>query len=181
MGETLHSQFLFDRWRFNFCGFSLVCAAFGGFWRLWLFVSFGLFGFCTLSLVCRIVQHFLAKLTHSTLARQHPQHRFQHPPHVQPTSLASPTHRDGVKKIMIQTGGHFNPSFFFSSGGVGGGGSLPHDVGRSDDSSRGAIKSLQNVKKLAGGVGGAAAGPMMFQELMIQVGVQLNLCRQSKT
>ena len=42
---------------------------------------------------CRILQHFLAKLTHFTLARQHPQHRFQHPPHVRPTSLASPTNR----------------------------------------------------------------------------------------
>ena len=42
---------------------------------------------------CRILQHFLAKLTHFTLARQHPQHRFQHPPHVRPTSLASPTDR----------------------------------------------------------------------------------------
>ena len=64
------------------------------------------------------LQHFQAKLTHFTLARQHPQHRFQHPPHVRPTSLASPTNRgqqsrksswrvDGVKKMMIQIGGHF--------------------------------------------------------------------------
>ena len=35
----LHSQFLFGRWRFDICGFSLVYAAFGGFWRLWLFAS----------------------------------------------------------------------------------------------------------------------------------------------
>ena len=30
---------------FGFCGFSLVYAASGGFWRLWLFASFGLFGY----------------------------------------------------------------------------------------------------------------------------------------
>ena len=35
--HPLHSQFLFGRWRFGFCGFSLVYAAF---WRLWLFASF---------------------------------------------------------------------------------------------------------------------------------------------
>ena len=41
---------------------------------------------------CRILQHVLAKLTHFTLARQHP-------PHVPPTSLASPTNRvTGSKK-----------------------------------------------------------------------------------
>ena len=28
--HPLHSQFLFGRWRFAFCGFLLVCAAFGG-------------------------------------------------------------------------------------------------------------------------------------------------------
>ena len=49
--HPLHSWFLFGRWRFGFCGFSLVYAAFGGFWRLWLFASFGLLGFCALSLV----------------------------------------------------------------------------------------------------------------------------------
>ena len=42
---------------------------------------------------CRILQHFLANLTHFTLARQPPQHRVQHPPHVRPTSLESPTNR----------------------------------------------------------------------------------------
>ena len=51
------------------------------------------FGFSSGQIKFRILQHFLAKLTHFTLARQHPQHRFQHPPHVRPTSLASPTNR----------------------------------------------------------------------------------------
>ena len=54
--RPLHSQFLFGRWRFGFCGFSLVYAAFGGFGfshpLLSLFLS-GRFGFCTLSLVFR--------------------------------------------------------------------------------------------------------------------------------
>ena len=36
---------------------------------------------------------FSRELTHFTLARQLPQHRLQHPPHVRPTSLASPTNR----------------------------------------------------------------------------------------
>ena len=56
---------------------------------------FGLFFFHFSSgpVKCRILQHFLAKLTHFTLAHQHPQHRFQHPPHVRPTSLASPTNQ----------------------------------------------------------------------------------------
>ena len=35
--------------------------------------------------------------------------------------------------------------------------------------------------KTSAGVGGGAAPPMMFEELMIQLGVQLNLCRTSKT
>ena len=52
--HPLHSQFLFGRWRFGFCGFLLVYAAFGGFGfshpLLSQFLS-GLFGFCTLSLV----------------------------------------------------------------------------------------------------------------------------------
>ena len=54
---------------------------------------FGFFCFSSGQIRCRILQHFLAKLTHFTLARQHPQHLFQHPPHVRPTSLASPTNR----------------------------------------------------------------------------------------
>ena len=58
-----------------------------------------------------------------------------------------------------------------SSGGVGGGGSPPHDVVcRSDDLNRGAIKSLL---KSSGGVGGGGSPPpMMVEELMIQLGVQ---------
>ena len=39
---------------------------------------------------CCILPHFLR---YFTLARQHHQHRFQHPPHVQPTSPASPANR----------------------------------------------------------------------------------------
>ena len=68
------------------CGFiSGVCFFF---WGDCIFrFSFGL-------VKCRMFQHFLAKLTYFTLARQHPQHRFQHPPHVRPTSPASPTNRE---------------------------------------------------------------------------------------
>ena len=51
--HPLHSQFLFGRWRFGFCGFSLVYAAFGGFrlshpllsqffWLLYAFICFWL-------------------------------------------------------------------------------------------------------------------------------------------
>ena len=74
------------------------------------FVSF-FFRFSSGPVKCSILQHFLTKLTHFTLARQHPQPRFQHPPHVRPTSLASPTAGGltGSNKIMIQIGGHFNP------------------------------------------------------------------------
>ena len=45
-------------------------------------------------LKCCNVQPFLAKCTYFTLVRQHHQHRFQHPPHVQPTSPSSPANRD---------------------------------------------------------------------------------------
>ena len=48
--HPLHSQFLFGRSRFGFCGFSLVYAAFGGFGFSHLLLSqflSGLFGFCT--------------------------------------------------------------------------------------------------------------------------------------
>ena len=51
--RILCSQFLFGRWHFGFCGFSLVYAAFGGFSFLHPLLSqflSGLFGFCTLSL-----------------------------------------------------------------------------------------------------------------------------------
>ena len=43
-----------------------------------------------------------------------------------------------------------------------------------------AIKSLQEIQKLAGVRGEAAAQPMMFEEVMIQMGVQSNLCKHSK-
>ena len=42
---------------------------------------------------CCILQHFLTKCAYFTLVRQHHQHRFQHPPDVQPTSPASPANR----------------------------------------------------------------------------------------
>ena len=81
---------------------------------LWAWMYFGICFFalfvCFSSgpVKCRILQHCLAKLTHFTHVRQHPQHRFQ-PPNVRPTSLASPTNRgyqnrtsswrvDGVEK-----------------------------------------------------------------------------------
>ena len=41
------------------------------------------------------------------------------------------------------------------------------------------IGSAKSLKTRGGGLGGAAAPPMMFEELMIQLG--LNLCRKSKT
>ena len=47
-----------------------------------LFLLGFFFRFSSGPVKCRISQHVLAKLTHFTLARQHPQHRFQHPPHV---------------------------------------------------------------------------------------------------
>ena len=67
-----------------------------------------------------------------------------------PTNIPSITNKscDGVKEMMIQVGGHVNPckKYIKSSGGVGGGGSPPHDVVcRSDDLNRGAITSLQKV------------------------------------
>ena len=46
---------------------------------------------------------------------------------------------------------------------------------KSDEPNRGAIKS-----KSSGGWGEAAAQPMMFEEVMIQMGVQSNLCKRSK-
>ena len=66
-----------------------------------------------------------------------------------------------------------------NSRGVEGGGSPPHDVRRSDDSTKGgddrrsddsakgAVISA-NIVKISGGVGGAAAPPMMLEEVMIQ-------------
>ena len=91
------------------------------FWMCFQCFCWTFFRFSSGPTKCRILQHFLAKLTYLTLDRQHPQHRFQHPPHVRPTSLESPTNRgykipkcswrvDGVKTIMLQTRGHFNPS-----------------------------------------------------------------------
>ena len=55
-----------------------------------------------------------------------------------------------------------------SSGGWGEVAAPAHDVCRRDDSNRGAIKSLQTVQKVAGGVLGGP--PMMFDEVMIQLG-----------
>ena len=59
---------------------------------------------------------------------------------------------------MIQTGGHFNP--------------------RITKRKTKKVKTL--FKKETGGLGGAAATPMMVAEVMIRTGVQLNLCKKSK-
>ena len=59
-------------------------------WDFFLFYFGNFFCFPSWLLKCCNLQHFLAKCTYFTLVRQHHQHRFQHPPHVQPTSPASP-------------------------------------------------------------------------------------------
>ena len=51
---------------------------------------------------------------------------------------------------MIQTGGHFNP------------------------------RKITKIKKRGGGGGLGVAPPMMVAEVMIRIGVQLNLCKQSE-
>ena len=51
------------------------------------------------------------------------------------------------------------------------------DAGKSDDSKRRANKSLQKVQKVAGGLGEGGAA---FEEAMIQIRVQLNLCPTAK-
>ena len=87
---------------------------------------------------------------------------FQHPPHVRPTSLASPTNR-GIQKVA---GGLSNRRAFQSQQNINklnnyskktkaggwGGRQLLCDGRRSDDSNRGAIESLQKVSKVAGGL-----------------------------
>ena len=59
-------------------------------WDFFLFYFGICFCFPSWLLKCCNLQHFLAKCTYFTLVCQHHQHRFQHPPHVQPTSPASP-------------------------------------------------------------------------------------------
>ena len=53
---------------------------------------------------CRILQHFLAKLTHFTLARQHPQHLFTTSPAC-PTNNPSITNKSWVTKSKHVAGG----------------------------------------------------------------------------
>ena len=67
-----------------------------------------------------------------------------------------------------------------ASGGVGGGGSPPHDVRRSNDARTGTLFSA-NILKSSGGVGGggAAAPPIMFEEVMLQQRVPYHDDRRS--
>ena len=93
------------------------------------------------------------KMLYFTLARQHHQHRFQHPPHVQPTSPASP------ENWLPASHGKSEDSIK-GAGGVGaaapleGGGSPP-----------------MMIKKL-GAKNPKSSGRMMIEKVMIQLGAK---------
>ena len=125
-----------------------------------LFVLFLFFVFLDWLLKCCNVQQFLAKCTYFTLVRQHHQHRFQHPPHVQPTSPSSPANR-----------GPWLPAFSASSVVCmlkRGAGPRGFKYGQTNPCNSGEVG------------GGAAAPPMMIEKAMIQLGLHFNLCQKSK-
>ena len=159
---------------------------------LWVRISFGIF--CCLMVYrfssgpgkCRILQHLLAKLAKFALA-------CQHPPHVQTTSPASSTNRgeqnpksswrvEGVEKVMIQIGWHISmPATNLKSSGVLGGAAAPPVMFEPKGEQWNLCKKSKKVAGGGGGGGGGAAACfMMFEEVMIQIGVQANLTRKSR-
>ena len=108
--------------------------------------------FC-LSWLC--FTHSVAKLVYFTLARQHPQFRFQHPLAC-PTNIPSMTNLSWVKK-------------YSSSGLVDGVEQMMLQIGMQ-------LNFCKKSKEVAGAWGARGVAPLppsMVEEVMIQIGVQL--------
>ena len=95
------------------------------FWKAWLLLTEPMFEFS---------RSARRQVTDRWISRQYHQHRFQHPPHVQPTSPASPATRAGFLHLQHhqflsgKVGRHLcmhGKKRGGRSGGVGGGGGRP--------------------------------------------------------
>ena len=70
---------------------------------------------------------------------------------------------------MQRRGALISANILKASGGVGGGGSPPHDIRGSHDAATGCLNFILKASGgIAGGLGGAAAPPMTFEAVMMQ-------------
>ena len=98
---------------------------------------------------------------------QHHQHRFQHPPHVQPTSQPTSQHHQQIEGLGFL---HLQHHQFLC-----GKASWPF----CEDSNTGKLIPVKHLKRSGGVGGGGSPPPMMIEKVMIQLGMLFNLCDDS--